>query len=154
MAVLIPASRPLVRYQPRCSARTVYHRPCTDGCLHQRRYHRIYRQNYILLFLMDVTAKPIQKTFYPGGYVWQARHLVISISTMWSRMNIPNIPPEIAIGLIPRTDGPATQPWNKPTAEPDACLPKYGAKPLNVVSGMPTCSYATVKSYKSTITYL
>jgi hypothetical protein len=83
-------------------------------------------KNCILPFLMDETAKTdSKKHFTPGGYVWQFlsqsgdKYIYDAVK---KGMNIPNIPPEIAIGLD------TTQPdllrrrsqWNKPTPEPYA----------------------------------
>ncbi|HOV35539.1 MAG TPA: SAM-dependent methyltransferase [Dysgonamonadaceae bacterium] len=83
-------------------------------------------KNCILPFLMDETAKTdSKKHFTPGGYVWQFlsqsgdKYIYDAVK---KGMNIPNIPPEIAIGLD------TAQPdllrrrseWNKPTPEPYA----------------------------------
>ncbi|MDN5306342.1 MAG: hypothetical protein PWQ53_1001, partial [Bacteroidota bacterium] len=83
-------------------------------------------KNCILPFLMDETAKTdSKKHFTPGGYVWQFlsqsgdKYIYDAVK---KGMNIPTIPPEIAIGLD------TTQPdllrrrsqWNKPTPEPYA----------------------------------
>jgi len=83
-------------------------------------------KNCILPFLIDETAKTdSKKHFTPGGYVWQFlsqsgdKYIYDAVK---KGMNIPNIPPEIAIGLD------TAQPdllrrrseWNKPTPEPYA----------------------------------